>query len=324
MKLYNNGYRITDAFFKNQKLKIGKKYHLSNFVYSKIIDDEAYLFNSLTGVLLSLEKNEFELVNKELTFNDDKNIDLLQQLVDTHTLVEKTEDEVSTLNSIKSLLKTFNNIQPFQKYTILTTTHCNAHCFYCFEHCLGKESMDEKTAKDVVEFIVRTMSSKKIVLQWFGGEPLYNQDVINYICTELKSRNVEFSSRITTNGYLFDTNEIDRYIKLWNLESATITLDGTEEEHNSRKNFDKKCINPFNKIIQNIKFLSDNKVSVNIRINYDSNNFNDCKDLIMYLKNYLSDKKYIRINPTLLYGEREKSGNDWLNMEIELMVKEQL
>ena len=318
MKLHNAGYKMVNDLLKNQTIDTKKIYRLSNFVHFELLGDRYYLLNSLSGFLLSLDKYEFALISGDSFSKENISNDLLQQLLDTHTVVNIDEDEVATFNSLKALLKTINNDIPLKKYTILTTTRCNAHCFYCFENCLGKETMDEKTAADVVDYILRTKSDSKIVLQWFGGEPLYNENAINYICSNLKQNNVNFTSRITTNGYLFDPDKLNIYSKLWNLELATITLDGTEEEHNARKNFDKNCSNPFKKILQNIVALCDSKIYVNIRVNFDANNFENCKELITLLNNKIGENEFVKIVPTMLYGERLKSVENWLDMEIQL------
>ena len=320
MKIYNNGYKIINKMFETCTINIEKKYKLSKFIYSKLINGKYFIFNSLTGYIFLLEISEFNSVYNKDFYSSDVEEQLFLKLLTTHTIVCVDEDENNTFLSIKKLLTSFYNINNkyLKKYTILTTTNCNAHCFYCFEHSLKKDIMDDNCAKDVVDYILKTKDNTGILLHWFGGEPLYNINAINNICGELKEKNVKFTSKITTNGFLFDDNNLQDAIDIWNLKSATITLDGMEEEHNKRKNFNKDCVDPFKRIYENIKKLTDRKVHVNIRINYDENNFDSCKELINMLYLDFSENKFVQVIPSMLYNDRNINIEKWITMDIEL------
>ena len=59
-----------------------------------------------------------------------------------------------------------------ENYTILTTTNCNARCFYCYESNLPHINMEETTAKRLVEYMIENKESNTLRRHWFGGEPL--------------------------------------------------------------------------------------------------------------------------------------------------------
>lgn len=68
--------------------------------------------------------------------------------------------------------------------------------------------MTEETAEKVARYII-THAPKgiDIRLDWFGGEPLYNEKVIDIITSRVASAGFNFSSSMISNGYLFnDTN----------------------------------------------------------------------------------------------------------------------
>lgn len=53
-----------------------------------------------------------------------------------------------------------------KSYTILTTTDCNARCFYCYELGRSRIPMSEQTAHEIADYI----SAPKVNIHWFGGE----------------------------------------------------------------------------------------------------------------------------------------------------------
>lgn len=69
-------------------------------------------------------------------------------------IIDDDFDEIAALEEIRK-----NGMDdPVQNVTILTTTECNARCYYCFEHGIKQYPMTIEVANAVVEFI------KKITL----------------------------------------------------------------------------------------------------------------------------------------------------------------
>ncbi|MBP3801509.1 MAG: 4Fe-4S cluster-binding domain-containing protein [Clostridia bacterium] len=65
---------------------------------------------------------------------------------------------------------------------IFTTLGCNANCYYCYENNLrnNKYKMSKETADKIISLLIKN-NKKKISIGWFGGEPLYNEEIIDYI-----------------------------------------------------------------------------------------------------------------------------------------------
>ena len=76
--------------------------------------------------------------------------------------------------------------------TILTTTKCNARCFYCYEHGVEKKDMDQDVAVALINYIKENIGQRKLHITWFGGEPLVNKKVIDYISSTLTSLKIDF------------------------------------------------------------------------------------------------------------------------------------
>ena len=184
-------------------------------------------------------------------------------------------------------------------YTILTTTECNARCFYCYEKNKMQSRMSPETAEKVLAFI-RAHSDRKVNINWFGGEPLYNSDVIDRISEGLQDR--EYRSTMVTNGYLFSRAVIEKAVSLWHLEEVQITLDGTEDVYNTRKAYIyKDAESPFRRVIDNMEGLLKHGVHVHIRLNIDRTNYSDMCRLVDFLEQKFSGYPNCTVYSSVLY-----------------------
>ena len=119
----------------------------------------------------------------------------------------------------------------FPKITsvMLVVTHaCNLRCRYCF---VNKEpqTMNFKTAKDTVDFLIANKSDKEIPgINFFGGEPMlcWNTIIVpitHYIRDELK---IPFQLSMTTNGTLLTDERLDFMAQ--NKISMLLSIDGAK------------------------------------------------------------------------------------------------
>ena len=177
--------------------------------------------------------------------------------------------------------KNTENSNEYAHYTIFTTTACNARCDYCFEKGCSIKYMSMETAEKIVSFIKEhSKNNKRIHIQFFGGEPLLNIDIIEYISkglSELKDI-VSYSSNIVTNGSLLNKKNFD-ILKKNNIRNIQITLDGTKEVYELRKKY-VNLKNSYDIVINNIKEALKNKFFVSVRINFDKDNFDDILKLL--------------------------------------------
>ena len=113
---------------------------------------------------------------------------------------------------------------------------CNLRCKYCFAEdgnfggC--KELMSLETAKKAIDFlIVQSKGRKNLELDFFGGEPLMNFDVVmktvEYARAEEMKYNKNFRFTITTNGMLLDDAKIDFINR--EMSNVVLSLDGRKE-----------------------------------------------------------------------------------------------
>ena len=268
-------------------------YRLISYVIQCPVDDGVLLYHTLTCCMILLTNEEAAHLTAQ------------QELIDNWFLVPEEHDDRKLCEQIR---KTAQLFQPPQKsitgYTILTTTGCNARCFYCYEKGTKPVTMTAETASKVVRYILAHRGEEIVKLSWFGGEPLYNVQVIDQICKELKEHEVPFKSSMVTNGYLFDAEMVQRAKDLWNLKNVQITLDGTEQTYNRIKRYIYGEVNAFERVLGNIQLLTDEGIRVLIRLNVDKHNIEEMSELVSLLHQRFGVNKRLIIYSRELYCKR--------------------
>ena len=268
-------------------------YRLISYVIQCPVDDGVLLYHTLTCCMILLTNEEAAHLTAQ------------QELIDNWFLVPEEHDDRKLCEQIRMTAQLF---QPPQKsikgYTILTTTGCNARCFYCYEKGTKPVTMTAETASKVVGYILEHRGEEKVKLSWFGGEPLYNVQVIDQICKELKEHEVPFKSSMVTNGYLFDAEMVQRAKDLWNLKNVQITLDGTEQTYNRIKRYIYGEVNAFERLLGNIQLLTDEGIRVLIRLNVDKHNIAEMSELVSLLHKRFGVNKRLIIYSRELYCKR--------------------
>ena len=207
-------------------------------------------------------------------------------LLDNRVVISSNTDEFVTYYDTYRLLRTLSDQHPgFIRYNILTTTGCNARCPYCFENNFFEKPihMSLDTAEKVSKYICETGSkTQPIYLRWFGGEPLVNLQVIDFISNRLGEQGIDFYSTMSTNGLLCSTNVIEKAKSLWRMSKIRISMDGWGDEHNKRKRF-LGGKDGFSIILKNIEAIIKSGMTLTIRLNIDRDNEDCIKRLAEYL-----------------------------------------
>ncbi len=131
------------------------------------------------------------------------------------------------------------NRNPVVKALCLHIAHdCNLKCKYCFaeegEYHGKRELMSLEVGKKAIDFLIKSSGSRKnLEVDFFGGEPLMNFDVVKGIVEYARSVEKEagknFRFTITTNGILFN-DEIQQYIND-NMHNVVLSIDGRKDVH---------------------------------------------------------------------------------------------
>jgi len=269
-------------------------YRMMRYVFRVDHNSKVLLHNVVTGRLVVLDEAEAQAIEKL----PNAYVPVLDQLVTEHYLVPEDYDECQQVLKLRSILGKLDDALPktIEKYTILPTTACNARCYYCFEQGAKIATMTKQTADNVVTFIkTHSDMSRPVVISWFGGEPTLVTDRIDQICEGLQSEGVDYQSDMTTNGYLFDENMVNRAKNLWRMQSVMICFDGTEQNYNAIKAYIHPIDNPYERVMRNIGLLIDKQILVRLRMNFDVGNYQDFKDLVCEAKRRFGESPYLQV-----------------------------
>lgn len=267
-------------------------YRMIKYCIALEVEDGVLLFNLLTRQLLLLSPEEYA-ARFESEF-----------LRDNWFVVPEDLNEKEHVNLVRWVSTTMHKKpEHITNYTILTTTDCNARCFYCYELGRSRIPMSEETARETAAYIKNNCGGKKVRITWFGGEPLYNFQVINVICDELRAGGVDFETKMISNSYLFDQDMVERATNSWALKMVQISLDGTEEIYNRSKAFIYKDGSAYRVVLNNISRLLDAGIRVSIRLNMDLNNADDLMALVDELAVRFAGKKDFSVYTHPIYDE---------------------
>ena len=265
------------------------------YVQPQPVKEGVLLFHTLTREMILLTQEEYDAP------------DNLPQLYEKWFRVPEDMVDQKYADSVRFIRKTMQKKSKYIKnYTVFTTTDCNARCFYCYEMGRSRINMSEETAHKTAAYIADHCGDKKVKLSWFGGEPLFNSQVIDIICEDLTEKGIEYGSFMISNSYLFDRETVQKAVDLWKLREIQVTLDGTEEVYNRSKAFVYRTGNPYQTVMRNIGLLLDAGIQVSVRMNIDNHNAEDLLALADELHERFAGKKNLTAYSHVLF---EFSGN---------------
>lgn len=179
--------------------------------------------------------------------------------------------------------------EPVVKALCLHIAHdCNLKCKYCFaqegEYHGKRELMSLEVGKKAIDFLIKSSGSRKnLEVDFFGGEPLINFDVVKDIVEYARSiegkYNKNFRFTITTNGMLLN-EDIMAYINE-NMHNVVLSIDGRKEVNdNMRVRFDGK--GSYDNIVPKFVKLANsrNQTDYYVRGTFTRNNLDFAKDVL--------------------------------------------
>lgn len=277
---------------------------------SFLCDNSNYLIDIQSGDL-------FEL--------DDK--DNFLSIYSSGKYYKDSEKEIANFISLnkdrKKNFNTNNEIIDINIIRINVSNACNLACKYCYAHGGNYSNVDSlmsmEVAKDIVKFIKEYMNKADTIF-FFGGEPLLNVDVIEYICSEFEDK----SFKLITNGTILNDRVI-AVLKKYNI-SIGLSLDGPAEFHDKFR-VTKEGKPTFKTILNNIKKLKDNKINIlNLQGTYTdfTNKYISKEELI----NYFNDNfnfKFLTISNDVnsidnIYDENESYVIDSIKKEKNVLL----
>lgn len=136
--------------------------------------------------------------------------------------------------------------------TFIVTHQCNLRCTYCYEISKSNEVMTFETAKKCVDLLfqedeknsllINPYESNGIILDFIGGEPLLEIDLIDkimsyFLDTAIKKKHrwaTKYMISISSNGVLYNQPSVKKFLnKFQGRVNLGITIDGDEKTHDS-------------------------------------------------------------------------------------------
>lgn len=279
---------LVQKMISKQKMNAEAVYRPSNFCVEANCEEGCLLYNTLTGELVLLSAGETKEQNQE-------------ELIQKRFLIPQSMDELAYVDSLRKILRLMPQSAYKTHFTILTTTDCNARCFYCYEKGIPRFSMSQQTARDVISYISNNCGDKEVKISWFGGEPLYNYQAIDTICAGLKAKGIRFTSILTSNGFYLDSSLVRKAKEDWHVITAQITIDGTETIYNKTKGYIDNCPNPYARVLENIAEAVTCGLEIGIRLNMDAANITNLFQLADELAIRFSGKPNVNVHVEPLF-----------------------
>jgi len=125
---------------------------------------------------------------------------------------------------------------PIKAMCLHISHDCNLRCKYCFastgDFGVGRKLMDLETAKRAIDFLIEKSGDRKFLeVDFFGGEPSLNFDVVMQTVEYARSREAEtgktFRFTTTTNGMHLTDEMIDFINK--EMYNVVLSIDGRKE-----------------------------------------------------------------------------------------------
>lgn len=231
----------------------------------------------------------------------------LLELISHWFLVPQAHDDRLLSRQFSNVARMLEAPQPhITGYTIMTTSDCNARCFYCYELGQLRRHMTEATALQVADYIIRHAGGQQVNIEWFGGEPLFNKPVISLICDRLRNAQLKFRSSMASNGYLMDAETVQQAREQWNLQNIQITIDGTEQVYNRVKAYIYKDVNAYQRVMRNISHLIEAGIDVSVRMNMDMHNADDLELLAEALHRQFAPTPHLHAYLYLLFEDKNR------------------
>jgi uncharacterized protein len=261
-----------------------------NFVVP--MGEESLLYNSFSGAVLLLNGPDAAFTG-EMLASQPHEIDadtipdaMLADLLAGNFLIPAGSDEVS---AVRERYWQARRETPLA-LTLTTTLDCNLGCYYCYEERSEAQLKTESVA-DIVSWTrtrLRESGKKTLHVDWYGGEPLLNQQFIEEasialqkLCAEI---GVSYAASIISNGTLWPEDVRD-FVKRHKIRQAQISFDGLRSNHNRRRRYRdaKNKASSFDIAVELVEQLLD-CVRVDVRINIDRKNAVDVLPFIEFAR----------------------------------------
>lgn len=236
------------SFYQSNK---SSHYQLLPFTFDKL--DQGYILTNFSGEYLIVERNVLDkLVNHQLTESDPDYLKLRAK----QFLLDSRNDIAPELLALKIRTRYVRLPEFTSLHIFVVSLRCEHSCPYCQVSRQSEDKalydMDEVVAFKSLDLVFQSPSNS-IKIEFQGGEPLLNFELIKYIVLEALKRNIQHQKNL---GFVIATNlalinlEVLNFCKQYQIMIST-SLDGPEDLHN--KNRPRPGKNSHQKVMEGIE-----------------------------------------------------------------------
>ena len=264
--------------------------------YNIVLDPYSGSVHSVDNLaydVIELYKNKTkeEIIDILLEKYKNDNLVTKQEILDCFSDVEELESQGKLFSKdiYENHAFDFKNRNTVVKALCLHIAHsCNLNCEYCFasqgKYHGERALMSLEVGKKAIDFLIEHSGTRhNLEVDFFGGEPLMNFDVVKQIVLyargQEKLHNKNFRFTLTTNGMLIDDDVIEFANK--EMSNVVLSLDGRKEIHDAtRKTF--SGMGSYEIIVPKFKKLVEERGGKNyyIRGTFTHNNVEFTKDIL--------------------------------------------
>jgi uncharacterized protein len=182
---------------------------------------------------------------------------------------------------------------------LLASEDCNFRCEYCYED-FARGTMQPWVRTGIRRLVEKRLAGlRALKVHWFGGEPLYGfaaiEELAPFFLRTAKTRQLQFYSDMTTNGYLLSPEVADKLLS-WQIRRYQVTIDGTPEDHD-RSRPGRNGESTFWTIFGNLKALHrrTDTFQVELRVNFDQKNHAQVGEFLEMVKGELGGDPRFRL-----------------------------
>jgi len=212
------------------------------------VKDMLFALDVYSGAVHVVDELMYDILEK---LNKGENLETIAQALQSIYSITDIEQAIEELNTLKEngqlfaedtyqpVVDSFADRETVVKAMCLHIAHdCNLACKYCFagegEYHGDRSMMSLEVGKKAIDYLVSHSGNRKnLEIDFFGGEPLMNFEVVKGIVTYAKSKeetfNKHFRFTMTTNGVLLN-DEIIAYLNE-HMYNVVLSIDGRKEIH---------------------------------------------------------------------------------------------
>ncbi len=200
-------------------------------------------------------------------------------------------EQLFTRDIYKDFVMDFKKRKTVVKALCLHIAHdCNLACRYCFaeegEYHGRRALMSYEVGKKALDFLIANSGNRRnLEVDFFGGEPLLNWDVVKrlveYGRSQEEAHNKKFRFTLTTNGVLLN----DEVMEFCNREmgNVVLSLDGRKEVNDQMRPF-RNGSGSYDLIVPKFRKIAESRDQNNyyVRGTFTRNNLDFSKDVLHY------------------------------------------